>query len=86
MCVCQSGLCARVSVCTTTLWLGHLPKNTSEEELRKEIEKHGDVGSINVSLGATDVSRAAMFVLQFLAGKHNKPVPESLGLGFMFIS
>lgn len=35
-------------VCTRTIWLGHVGKVTTEDELRLEIEKYGAVESINV--------------------------------------
>ena len=38
-----------VVVCSTTLWLGHLPKITSDEDLEKEISQYGEIVSINVS-------------------------------------
>ncbi|CAI9736005.1 SR-related and CTD-associated factor 4-like isoform X1 [Octopus vulgaris] len=37
-----------LSVCTRTIWLGHIAKVTSEDELRLEIEKYGAVESINM--------------------------------------
>jgi RNA recognition motif-containing protein len=39
-----------ISVCSTTLFIGKVPKTTSEEELREELEKYGKVDSINVRL------------------------------------
>ncbi|XP_041351491.1 SR-related and CTD-associated factor 4-like [Gigantopelta aegis] len=38
----------QLSVCTTTLWLGHLTKHTTEEDIRSEIEKYGTVNSVNL--------------------------------------
>lgn len=38
-----------IIVCSTTLFIGKVPKTSSEEELREEIEKYGKVESINVS-------------------------------------
>lgn len=37
-----------ISVCSTTLFIGKVPKTTSEEELREEIERYGKVESINM--------------------------------------
>lgn len=37
-----------LSVCTRTIWLGHVGKVTTEDELRLEIEKYGAVESINM--------------------------------------
>ena len=37
-----------ISVCSTTLFIGKVPKTTSEEELREELEKYGKVDSINM--------------------------------------
>nr|KAG5711060.1 hypothetical protein BaRGS_013794 [Batillaria attramentaria] len=37
-----------ISVCTRTLWFGHLAKHTTEDELRAEIEKYGPVETINM--------------------------------------
>ena len=37
-----------VSVCTTTIWIGHLNKFTSEDELKTELERYGPVENINV--------------------------------------
>ncbi|GAB1599500.1 splicing factor, arginine/serine-rich 15-like isoform X2 [Argonauta hians] len=37
-----------LSVCTRTIWLGHIAKVTSEDELRQEIEKYGAVETINM--------------------------------------
>lgn len=41
--------CLSFPVCSTTLWFGHLAKNTSEEELRELIEEYGTIRTINVS-------------------------------------
>ena len=35
------------SVCSTTLWIGHLTKQTTEEELQEELSKYGEA-TINV--------------------------------------
>ncbi|XP_005097171.1 SR-related and CTD-associated factor 4 [Aplysia californica] len=37
-----------ISICTTTLWFGHLTKHTTEEELREHIEKYGTIKTINM--------------------------------------
>lgn len=37
-----------ISVCSTTLFIGKVPKTTSEEELKEELEKYGKVDSINM--------------------------------------
>ncbi|XP_071133579.1 SR-related and CTD-associated factor 4-like isoform X2 [Mytilus edulis] len=37
-----------ISVCSTTLFIGKVPKTTAEEELREEIERYGKVESINM--------------------------------------
>ncbi|CAG5132100.1 unnamed protein product, partial [Candidula unifasciata] len=34
--------------CSTTLWLGHVTKHTSEQELREHIEKYGTIRTINM--------------------------------------
>ncbi|KAL8617887.1 hypothetical protein ACOMHN_016543 [Nucella lapillus] len=39
---------SHISVCSTTLWFGHLAKYTAEEELRAEIEKYGTAQSIKM--------------------------------------
>ena len=36
-------------VCSTTIWIGHLNKSTSQDDINEEMVKHGDVLSINVS-------------------------------------
>jgi len=36
----RSGLC--VLVCSRTLWIGHISKQTTEEELQQELSKHGE--------------------------------------------
>lgn len=37
-----------VTICTTTIWIGHLNKFTSEEELKTELEHYGPVENINM--------------------------------------
>lgn len=37
-------------VCTTTLFIGKISKNTTEDELKEEIEKFGTAESIHVSI------------------------------------
>lgn len=37
-----------ISVCTRTLWFGHLAKHTTEDELRSEIEKYGQIETVNM--------------------------------------
>ncbi|XP_059176987.1 SR-related and CTD-associated factor 4-like isoform X2 [Physella acuta] len=37
-----------VSICSMTLWFGHLTKHTTEEELREHIEKYGTIKTINM--------------------------------------
>ncbi|KAL4233497.1 SR-related and CTD-associated factor 8 [Mactra antiquata] len=37
-----------ITVCTTTIWIGHLNKFTSEEELKNELEHYGPVETINM--------------------------------------
>ncbi|WAR07345.1 SCAF4-like protein [Mya arenaria] len=37
-----------VTICTTTIWIGHLNKFTSEEELKTELERYGPVININM--------------------------------------
>lgn len=37
-----------ISVCSTTMWIGHLSRFTTEEELRQEVEHYGEIISINV--------------------------------------
>ena len=49
---CSRNAKALLSVCTRTLWLGHLAKQTMEEDLRKELESYGEVDSIHVSTGS----------------------------------
>jgi len=31
-----------ISVCSQTLWIGHISKQTTEEELQQELSKHGE--------------------------------------------
>ena len=37
------------AVCSTTLWIGHLNKHTTEQELSSELSQFGEISSINVS-------------------------------------
>lgn len=37
-----------VIICSTTVWLGHLNKFTTEDELKAELEQYGKVDSINM--------------------------------------
>ncbi|CAL1544517.1 unnamed protein product [Lymnaea stagnalis] len=37
-----------ISICSMTLWFGHLTKHTTEEELREHIEKYGTIKTINM--------------------------------------
>ena len=37
------------SVCTTTIWIGRVPKTTSEYEIREMMEEFGPVVSVEVS-------------------------------------
>ncbi|XP_050390405.2 SR-related and CTD-associated factor 4 [Patella vulgata] len=37
-----------LSVCSKTLWLGHVARSTTEDELKFEIEKYGTIESINM--------------------------------------
>ncbi|XP_071955115.1 uncharacterized protein [Antedon mediterranea] len=37
-----------LSVCTRTVWLGHVPKNIPESEIRNLMEEHGVVNSIDM--------------------------------------
>ncbi|KAK7107345.1 SR-related and CTD-associated factor 4-like [Littorina saxatilis] len=37
-----------LSICSTTLWFGHLAKHTTEDELRSEIEKYGTTETIKM--------------------------------------
>ncbi|XP_013385088.1 protein SCAF8 [Lingula anatina] len=37
-----------LAICSTTLFIGHIAKNTTEEELREVVENYGQVTSINM--------------------------------------
>ncbi|OWF37540.1 splicing factor, arginine/serine-rich 15-like isoform X1 [Mizuhopecten yessoensis] len=37
-----------LSICSTTLFIGHLAKSTSEEELRGELDKYGTVDTLHI--------------------------------------
>ncbi|KAH3728209.1 hypothetical protein DPMN_054160 [Dreissena polymorpha] len=37
-----------VTICTNTIWIGHLNKFTAEEELKAEVERYGPVLNINM--------------------------------------
>ena len=39
---------SHVSVCSTTLFIGHLTKHTSEGELTKELAPFGPIGDVKV--------------------------------------
>jgi len=41
--------CGMCTVCSKTLWIGHLNKHTTEQELSSELSQLGEVSSINVS-------------------------------------
>ena len=38
-----------VSVCSRTLWIGHISKQTTEDELQQELNKHGEA-TVQVSM------------------------------------
>ena len=37
-----------ISVCSTTLWIGHLNKNTTDDDLAQELSKYAEIKEINV--------------------------------------
>lgn len=37
-----------LSICTTTLFIGHLAKSTTEDELREELDKYGTVETLHI--------------------------------------
>lgn len=37
-------------VCSTTLWIGHLNKNTTDDDLAEELSKYAEIKEINVSI------------------------------------
>ncbi|KAL5010493.1 hypothetical protein ScPMuIL_012798 [Solemya velum] len=39
---------SHLSVCSTTLWIGHINNRTTEEELREEIEKYGTIDTLHM--------------------------------------
>jgi hypothetical protein len=38
-----------MTVCSTTLWIGHLSKNTTQDNIMDEMVNYGEVLSVNVS-------------------------------------
>jgi len=51
--ICKSHMSYSVcscAVCSKTLWIGHLNKHTTEQELSSELSQFGEVTSVNVSL------------------------------------
>ena len=43
-------LLSGISVCSTTLWLGHLSKSISEDDIKAEMEFYGEVVNVAVSI------------------------------------
>ncbi len=37
------------TVCTCTLWVGHLPKNVKYQQIKEAFEDYGQVESVDVS-------------------------------------
>ena len=60
----RCGMCA---VCSKTLWIGHLNKHTTEQELSSELSQLGEVSSINVSLFLTLTSDSESLFIIYLS-------------------
>ena len=53
-----------LSVCTKTLWIGHLNKQTTEDDLRREVESYGEVELMTVSMRAHGFISSYIYILQ----------------------
>ena len=40
------------AVCSKTLWIGHLNRHTTEQELNSELSQFGEISSTNVSFAS----------------------------------
>ena len=64
-----------VTVCSTTIWVGHLNKSTTEDDLQEELVKYGEVASINL-IGP----RGCAFVVMTERKDANKAVDRLKGM------
>ena len=57
------------SVCSLTLWIGHLSRHTTEEVLREELEKHGKVTQMSVNWDFFSIYYS-IFITQMSVNSH----------------